>query len=106
VKPLLYGQGRMYSYELAKGDIKEIATDFAIDCNNDHVLSPDNTQLAISHFTNEDARSRIYIVPIEGGSPTWVTEKGPSYLHGWLPDGERLAYCAERNGQYDYETEL
>jgi Tol biopolymer transport system component len=22
-------------------------------------------------------------------------------LHGWSPDGERLAYCAERGGQYD-----
>jgi Tol biopolymer transport system component len=30
-----------------------------------------------------------------------VTEKGPSYLHGWSPDGKRLAYCAERGGQYD-----
>ena len=30
-----------------------------------------------------------------------MTEKGPSYLHGWSPDGKRLAYCAERGGQYD-----
>jgi Tol biopolymer transport system component len=33
-----------------------------------------------------------------------VTEKGPSYLHGWSPDGKRLAYCAERGGQYDIYT--
>jgi Tol biopolymer transport system component len=26
---------------------------------------------------------------------------GPSYLHGWSPDGKQLAYCAERNGNYD-----
>jgi Tol biopolymer transport system component len=94
----------MYGYELANGDIKEIATGFAIDCNNDHALSPDNSQLAISHFTNEDAKSRIYILPIEGGKPVLVTEKGPSYLHGWSPDGEQLAYCAERKGQYDIYT--
>ena len=97
-------QGRMYTYELANGDIKEINTEFAIDCNNDHVLSPDNNQLAVSHFTNEDATSRIYILPLTGGTPRLVTEKGPSYLHGWSPDGERLAYCAERNGQYDIYT--
>jgi len=97
-------QGRMYSYELLSGEIKEIDTDFAIDCNNDHVLSPDNTQLAISHFTFEDASSRIYILPLRGGSPVLVTQKGPSYLHGWSPDGARLAYCAERNGQYDIYT--
>jgi Tol biopolymer transport system component len=97
-------QGRMYTYELANGEIKEINTEFAIDCNNDHVLSPDNSQLAVSHFTNEDATSRIYILPLAGGTPRLVTEKGPSYLHGWSPDGERLAYCAERNGQYDIYT--
>jgi TolB protein len=101
-KYLVYNsRGHMYTYELASGEIKEIDTGFAIDCNNDHVLSPDNSQIAVSHFTNEDATSRIYILPFEGGSPVLVTEKGPSYLHGWSPDGGQLAYCAERNGQYD-----
>ena len=97
-------RGRMFTYELVTGEIKEINTGFAIDCNNDHVLSPDNHQIAVSHFTNEDATSRIYILPFEGGQPTLVTENGPSYLHGWSPDGKRLAYCAERNGQYDIYT--
>ena len=94
-------RGYMYTYELATGEIRELNTGFAIDCNNDHVLSPDNTQLAVSHFTNEDATSRIYVLPFDGGSPALVTEKGPSYLHGWSPDGRSLAYCAERDGQYD-----
>jgi TolB protein len=97
-------RGRIYTYELATGAIQEIDSGLAIDCNNDHVLSPDNTQLAVSHFTNEDATSRIYILPLAGGSPRLVTEKGPSYLHGWSPDGKTLAYCAERNGQYDIYT--
>lgn len=97
-------QGRMYTYELATGDIKEMATSFAIDCNNDHVLSPDNKEIAVSHFTNEDATSRIYILPFDVGTPRLVTEKGPSYLHGWSPDGRSLAYCAERGGQYDIYT--
>ena len=94
-------RGRMHRYELAKDEIQEIDTGFATDCNNDHVLSPDNTRIAISHFTNEDAVSRIYVLPFQGGSPLRVTEKGPSYLHGWSPDGRCLAYCAERGGQYD-----
>jgi dipeptidyl aminopeptidase/acylaminoacyl peptidase len=104
-KHLVYNSnGRMFTYEMATGEVKEINTDFAIDCNNDHVLSPDNTQLAVSHFTNEDATSRIYILPLTGGTPKLVTKKGPSYLHGWSPDGRRLAYCAERGGQYDIYT--
>lgn len=104
-RQLVYNsRGHIFSYELATGEITEIDTDFAIDCNNDHILSPDNSQLAISHFTNEDATSRIYILPLEGGCPMLVTEKGPSYLHGWSPDGEHLAYCAERGSQYDIYT--
>jgi TolB protein len=104
-RSLIYNsRGLIYRYELASGDIQQIDTGFAIDCNNDHVLSPDNTRIAVSHFSNEDATSRIYILPIEGGSPVLVTEKGPSYLHGWSPDGRRLAYCAERDGQYDIYT--
>ncbi len=38
-------RGHLYTYELATGEIREIDTGFAIDCNNDHVLSPDNTRL-------------------------------------------------------------
>jgi Tol biopolymer transport system component len=68
------------------------------------VLSPNNSQLAVSHHTYEDAVSRIYILPIDGGEPHLVTEKAPSYLHGWSPDGSTLAYCAERNEQYDIYT--
>jgi TolB protein len=97
-------RGRMYTHELSAEKVKQIETGFAVDCNNDHVLSPDNTQIAVSHFTYEDATSRIYILPFEGGGPVLVTEKGPSYLHGWSPDGKNLAYCAERGGQYDIYT--
>ena len=104
-RSLIYNsQGRIVRYGLASGEIQPIDTGFAIDCNNDHVLSPDNTRIAVSHFSFEDAISRIYILPLEGGSPVLVTDHGPSYLHGWSPDGKRLAYCAERNGQYDIYT--
>jgi dipeptidyl aminopeptidase/acylaminoacyl peptidase len=104
-KYLMYNsRGRIYTYALSTGDIKQLETGFAVDCNNDHVLSPDNTQIAVSHFTNEDATSRIYILPFDGGHPALVTEQGPSYLHGWSPDGRTLAYCAERGGQYDIYT--
>jgi TolB protein len=104
-KFLVYNsRGRLYTYELATGAIQELDSGFAVDCNNDHVLSPDNTQIAISHFAYADARSRIYIIPFAGGSLVLVTEKGPSYLHGWSPDSRRLAYCAERGGQYDIYT--
>jgi Tol biopolymer transport system component len=40
-------------------------------------------------------------VPFSGGTPRLITPVGPSYLHGISPDNKYLAYCAERNGNYD-----
>jgi Tol biopolymer transport system component len=40
-------------------------------------------------------------VPLAGGTPTKMTEKAPSYLHGISPDGKTLVYCAQRNGNFD-----
>jgi len=97
-------QGRLISYCLETGKEDEIDTGFANACNNDHVLSPNGTAIAISHGTWEDGQSRIYTLPIVGGSPTLVTPIAPSYLHGWSPDSKTLSYCAERNGQYDIYT--
>jgi TolB protein len=96
--------GLIYKYELSSDAIMQLDTGFAIDCNNDHVLSQDNSQIAVSHFTYADAKSRIYTLPFAGGTPVLMTENGPSYLHGWSPDGPTLAYCAERGGQYDIYT--
>ncbi|WP_379131176.1 TolB family protein [Paenibacillus sp. sgz500958] len=102
---LIYNsKGCIYSFDIAARISTLIDSGFAVNCNNDHVLSPDHSQLAVSHHTREDGKSRIYIFPVKGGSPVLVTPLGPSYLHGWSPDGNTLAYCAERNGQYDIYT--
>lgn len=102
---LIYNRnGRIYRYELATGTITEIYSGAATDCNNDHVLSPDGASIAVSHGAFEDGLSRIYVLPLAGGEPVLVTPIAPSYLHGWSPDGRTLAYCAERNGQFDIYT--
>lgn len=102
---LIYNsEGLMHRFDLKTMKSEVIDTDFANLCNNDHVLSPDGKFFAISHFVAEDLKSRIYILSIEGGSPRCVTNNGPSYLHGWSPDGRYLSYCAEREGNYDIYT--
>lgn len=102
---LIYNSGGLlYTFELATGESKLIESGYANHCNNDHVLSPDNTQLAVSHHTQEDGKSRIYIFSLSEGLPALITPLAPSYLHGWSPDGASLAYCAERNGQYNIYT--
>jgi Tol biopolymer transport system component len=104
-KYLIYNSnGHLFCYELSADTIRAVNTGFAVDCNNDHVLSPDGKSIAISHFTIEDGESRIYILPSTGGNPVLITPMAPSYIHGWSPDGKTLAYCAERNGQYNIFT--
>ncbi len=104
-RELIYNAGgHIYSFEIATGNSRQINTEYCDHCNNDHVLSPDHSQLAVSHHTFEDGQSRIYRLSFDGGLPILVTPIAPSYLHGWSPDGERLAYCAERNGEYDIFT--
>jgi Tol biopolymer transport system component len=101
-KRLIYNSGGLlHSFDLESRTSAAIDSAYADRCNNDHVLSPDNARVAVSHHTSEDGQSRIYILPLEGGRPTLITPMAPSYLHGWSPDGNTLAYCAERDGSYD-----
>lgn len=90
--------------ELAAGDITEVPSYYVDNCNNDHVLDPDGSGLYVSHHTKEDGLSRIYKIFFDGRMPVLVTPLAPSYLHGITPDGKHLAYCAERNGEYDIYT--
>lgn len=104
-KQLVYNsEGKLHVFDLETGVSGSIFSSFAMNCNNDHALSPDDKQIAFSHHTAEDGQSRIYVIPSSGGFPTLITALGPSYLHGWSPDGQRLAYCAARGGQYDIYT--
>lgn len=79
----------------------QIDTGFANRCNNDHGISPDATQLAISDNSQGDQESLVYTVPIGGGTPHRITQKSPSYWHGWSPDGKTLAFVGQRNGDFD-----
>jgi hypothetical protein len=100
-KLIFNSKGRLWRIPAAGGEPQTIDTGFATRCNNDHGISPDATQLVISDQSQADRRSRIYTLPIGGGTPKQITEAAPSYWHGWSPDGRTLAYCAERNGEYD-----
>ena len=105
-KALIYNsKGRLYRFDLAsKKPVVPVVidTDFANNNNNDHVLSFDGKLLAISHHAKEEEnRSIIYVVPVQGGKPRRITPKGPSYLHGWSPDGKFLIYTGERDGELD-----
>ncbi len=94
-------EGKMYTVPVVGGEPQLLQTGFATHCNNDHGISPDNTELVVSHHEEKSGKSTIYILPLKGGAPRQITAKAPSYWHGWSPDGKTLAYCAERNGEFD-----
>jgi TolB protein len=102
-KALIYNQqGKLYRFDLATGTPTLINTDFAVGNNNDHVLSFDGRMLGISNQSADNGnRSIVYTVPATGGTPTRVTPKGPSYLHGWSPDGRTLIYTGIRDSATD-----
>lgn len=101
-KTLIYNSGgRIYRIPVAGDTPEVIDTGFANRCNNDHGLSPDGKTLVISDNSQGDRKSRIYTLPIEGGTPKLITPNAHSYWHGWSPDGKTLVYAADRNGDFD-----
>jgi TolB protein len=104
-KTLIFNSGgRLQRIPLAGGKPETIDTDFATRCNNDHGVSPDGMQLVISDQSQGQRKSLIYTLPVEGGKPKLITPTGPSYWHGWSPDGKTLAFCGEREGKFDIYT--
>ena len=70
--------------------------------NNDHVLSFDGKMLGLSAASLDGKyNSVVYTVPVKGGIPKQITPVGPSYLHGWSPDGKWLTFTAQRNKDFN-----
>ena len=102
-KYLIYNSdGLLYRFDLETGKPEVINSDFARSNNNDHVLSFDGKMLGISnHVADAGNKSIVFTMPVGGGTPERITADGPSYLHGWSPDGKFLIYTGERNGEFD-----
>ncbi|MGH9765744.1 MAG: TolB family protein, partial [Blastocatellia bacterium] len=102
-RALIYNRnGRLYRFDLVKKRPVVLNTGAETNNNNDHVLSFDGKMIAISNGAKDDGnRSNVYTVSVRGGEPKRITARGPSYLHGWSPDGRYLVFTAERNGDFD-----
>jgi TolB protein len=95
---LIYNHnGRMFSFDLAASTSALIDTGTQVHCNNDHSLTFDGSMLGIS----SGSPSIVYTLPVAGGTPFQVTPRGPSYLHGWSPDGKYLLITGQRDGNFD-----
>ncbi len=102
-KALIYNKnGLLFQFDLLTTKTAEIFTDTIKQNNNDHVLSFDGKILGLSSSSNGNSYgSRIYTMPATGGKPRLITPTGPSYLHGWSPDGKWLTYTGQRNNEFD-----
>ena len=94
-------KGLIYRFDLASRTPTPINTGTVTNNNNDHVISFDGKMLGLSSFVRDLGGSIIYTVPIGGGTPKQITPKGPSYMHGWSPDGKDIVFCGERGGEFD-----
>ncbi|MBI5689961.1 MAG: TolB family protein [Verrucomicrobia bacterium] len=92
--------GGIYTIPATGGTLTRLDTGAVDKCNNDHGLSFDGRWLAISAAVGKEG-SKIFVLPATGGEPRLVTPLGPSYWHGWSPDGKTLVYCARREGNFD-----
>jgi len=101
-KNLIYNsEGLMYNFDLASRKPKEIPTGDVKNNNNDHVISFNGSMLGLSSGVQALGGSIIYTVPIKGGTPKQITPTGPSYMHGWSPDGQNLVFTGQRNNEFD-----
>ncbi|MGY3089696.1 TolB protein [Hymenobacter sp. UYAg731] len=101
-KSLIYNSdGLMYQLNLASRQAVVIPTGEVTNNNNDHVLSFDGKMLGLSSGVQKLGGSIVYTVPAAGGTPKQVTPIGPSYLHGWSPDGQQLIFTGQRNKEFD-----
>ncbi len=96
--------GRIERLAVGSEAPEKIDSGMATRCNNDHGISPDGKQLAVSDNSQEDHNSLVYLIPITGGAAKRITQKSPSYWHGWSPDGKTLAFVGQRDGEFDIYT--
>jgi TolB protein len=101
-KKLLFNMdGSLYKIPVGGGPIEKLNTDFANNINNDHGISFDGKLLAISNSV-KGSGSAVYVLPLTGGVPKLITEKTPSYWHGWAPNNKEVVYVAQRDGKKVY----
>lgn len=94
-------EGLLYKFDLKTRKPVLLNTGTVKSNNNDHVLSFDGKMIGLSSYVKELGGSIVYTVPVEGGTPKQITPKGPSYMHGWSPDGKDLVFCGDRGGEFD-----
>ena len=97
---LLFNEnGLLYTIPIEGGTPVKLNTGSVNRMNNDHGISFSGKQLAVSHHRQglPGGGSSVYVLPLSGGEPKLITEKTPSYFHGWTGDDKWVLYVAQRD---------
>jgi TolB protein len=101
-KKLLFNEGGLlYTIPITGGTPEKLNTGAIDRNNNDHGISFDGKMLAISHHRQglPGGGSTVYVLPLAGGEPRQITDKTPSYWHGWSPTGKEILFVGQRDGK-------
>ena len=101
-KKLLFNEnGSLYKIPVEGGTPEKLNTGSVDRNNNDHGISFNGKTIAISSHRQglPGGGSTVYTLPIEGGNPKLITEKTPSYWHGWNPNGKEVTFVGMRDGK-------
>ncbi len=63
-------------------------------------LSPDGRRLAVVIRAMDD-KSNVWILDVDSGKFNRLTFEGNNSLPAWSPDGKRLAFASDRDGQWN-----
>jgi TolB protein len=99
-KKLLFNEnGLLYTIPVEDGTPEKLNTGTVNKLNNDHGISFDGKMLAISSHREglQGGGSTVYVLPLSGGTPKLITERTPSYFHGWTADNKEVLYVAQRD---------
>ncbi|HLO58511.1 MAG TPA: hypothetical protein VK179_07200 [Bacteroidales bacterium] len=99
-KSLLFNEnGSLYTIPVEGGTPAKLNTGSLDRMNNDHGISFKGKMLAVSNHRPglPGGGSSVYVLPLSGGEGKLITEKTPSYFHGWTGDDKWVLYVAQRD---------
>jgi hypothetical protein len=91
---IVNGGGKLWRVPATGGTPTPIPTGSATWIDVNHAIAPDGKSLA---FT----AGPIWKIPAAGGEPARITAASGNYVHGWSPDGKRLAFASARGNGVD-----